>query len=186
MVRELTGTTGAGGSDRDPRFSGHTPDASGNKSRILLMPADNCLNLGIDEPIEDFIDLGARNPENIFHTALFKCLNNHIRATLWGLFLIPCRHLKFLIVLFCSVWASSLEVPFRRSAERIPLVLEPQRWRLIEPLHTTCLQLPSLLRSFCFGEIGARIPRQVRFHEVLCLRQRDAIVALTLNLQPQV
>jgi hypothetical protein len=46
-----------------------------------------------------------------------KCLNNNISSTLWLLFIIFCRHLKFLFFVFA--WASSLEVSFKRSAEEI-------------------------------------------------------------------
>lgn len=76
------GDAGAGGRDADAGLASHPADAAGDEGRILLMAADNRLDLRGHQRIEDGIDLRIRNAEDMRYAAIFKRANHEIGADL--------------------------------------------------------------------------------------------------------
>src|SRR4029077_17513826 len=74
----------AGGSDRDPGLARHTTDTACNERGILLVSANYGFDLGVDERIENSIDLGAWDSKDVADTLRFKGTNNELRADLLG------------------------------------------------------------------------------------------------------
>lgn len=66
------GNTGARGRDGDAGLPRHASDAACDEGGVLLVPADNGLDLRVDEGIEDRVDLGAGNTECIVDTMSFQ------------------------------------------------------------------------------------------------------------------
>ena len=81
---------GARGCDCDSGFAGHPADAAGDERGVLFMSANDSLNLRINQRIENSVDLGPRNTENMgdarrleyAHDELSTCLSSD--ALLFG------------------------------------------------------------------------------------------------------
>jgi len=96
-------TPGARGSDRDPGLARHTTDTACNERGILLVSANYGFDFGVDERIENSIDLSAWDSKDVADTLRFKGTNNELRADLLRLGVnIDCRG-----SLFCRRWSRS-------------------------------------------------------------------------------
>src|ERR1700739_3771635 len=51
---------------RHSRFSGHAANAACYERGVLLVPANDCFDLRIQERVEDLIDLRSRYAEDVF------------------------------------------------------------------------------------------------------------------------
>jgi hypothetical protein len=75
QARNQVRATRPGGDQGHASFACHAADASGNECRILLMAADYRLDFGIEQRIEDRIDLGSGDAEDLLDTLCFQALN---------------------------------------------------------------------------------------------------------------
>src|ERR1700758_4868142 len=76
---------GAGRRDRDPCLARHTTDTARNERGILLVSADYGFDFRVDERIENSVNLGARDSEDMADTLRFKSTNDELRPDLLGL-----------------------------------------------------------------------------------------------------
>src|SRR4029453_10317187 len=107
----------ARGGDRDPSFARHATDTAGNERGILLVSANDGCDGGVDERIENRIDLRAWDSKDVADTLRFKDTNNELRADLLGLGVNDCVRVS----LFCWRWCRAFLL--RATHHRLPYEL---------------------------------------------------------------
>ena len=66
------GAAGPGSDQRHSGFPRHATNTAGYKRRVLFMPANDSLDLGVKQRVENFVDLRAGDAEDVFDTLLFE------------------------------------------------------------------------------------------------------------------
>src|ERR1700751_4241077 len=94
----------ARGGDRDPGLARHTTDTACNEGGILFVSANYGVDSGVDERIENSIDLSPWDSKDVGDSLRLKGPNNELRADLLGLGI----NGDFRRSLFCRQWFRSL------------------------------------------------------------------------------
>ena len=68
------------GDQHHSRCAGEAPDRCCHERSILLMPAHHQRRTPVDQRIEDSVDLGAGNPENVVDTLSCDDVDDFLRA----------------------------------------------------------------------------------------------------------
>ncbi len=79
-TRGEIGDAGTGGDEHHARLARQAAQPACDEGRVLLMPADDELDLGIDQCIKDGIDLGAGNTEYVLDALGFEVAHQKVRA----------------------------------------------------------------------------------------------------------
>jgi len=82
QARDQIGDAGSRGCDRDASLSCHPSYAAGDEGGVLLVPAHDSLDRGIDESIEHSIDLGTWNPEDMCDAPGFEHADDQLGSVL--------------------------------------------------------------------------------------------------------
>lgn len=69
---------GAGGHETYPRAAGHPADPLGDERGVLFVPADDRLDLRVEEPIKHLVDLRARDREDVLDPLQFQAPDQQI------------------------------------------------------------------------------------------------------------
>ena len=76
------------GHQADPGLARHPADPRRDQGRVLLVPADHHLGTGPDQGVEDPVDLGPRDREDVLHPLGLQMLHQQLGSG-------PCRHVEF-------------------------------------------------------------------------------------------
>src|ERR1700740_88540 len=113
------GDAGSRCCNRYSGLAGHASDPSCNEGCILLVTANHCLNLGIDQRIEYLVDLCARHSKNIFRAPRLKHSYDDVR-TRDCLFCCLCLHRFSFRTYYSALWRSFVVSTARFSSKNDP------------------------------------------------------------------
>jgi hypothetical protein len=69
------GAAGSRGDQGHARFARHTPNTTSDEGGVLFVPADNGLDLGVQQRVAHLVDLRARDAEYIFDALCLQTLH---------------------------------------------------------------------------------------------------------------